>query len=267
MTTPEGRRRLTENLLRVVAHLVDLERRPEGGSSWRSSRSRSASSRRPPRPWPTSSARSTPLRAQRLAGLTGLPASEVAGLVRRHLGVVFDICHKSVEFEDITASLADALRRRHSHLQAAGRRGPVGPEVHARRCSALEAFADSIYLSQTTEGRAGETARYLTLGEAIAAWRRDPSGGASGVRTSTCRCSSTTSGSSARRESGIGLRCACMRGTLVGPPRDRDLHLGRAADHLKTGDITDYVSRELEWFRDELGRRSVKVVRSNKMSV
>jgi hypothetical protein len=98
------------------------------------------------------------------------------GLVRRHLGVVFDICHQSVEFEDI----ADSLHLLYDagvpifKLQAAA--ALWVPEVTAASVAALEKFTDTIYLSQTTESRDGELTRYLNLADAIAAWNRDPAG-------------------------------------------------------------------------------------------
>ena len=104
---------------------------PAGGSSWRWSPSRSASSRPPTRRCATSrstSGRRTGLR--RLVRLTGLPASEVAGLVRRHLGVVFDICHQSVQFEDIAASLRLLRDCRRADLQVPGGSGALGAGGH-----------------------------------------------------------------------------------------------------------------------------------------
>jgi len=97
---------LTENLLRVVAHLVELEQRT----------ARRVKLALEPEPYCILETTEETVRyfqdriwsaegTRQLTHLTGLPASEVAGLARRHLGVVFDICHQSVQFEDIAASL------------------------------------------------------------------------------------------------------------------------------------------------------------------
>ena len=112
----------------------------------------------------------------RLVRLTGLPASEVVGLVRRHLGVVFDICHQSVQFEDIAASLRllrDSGVPIFKFQAAAALRVP---EVTAEAIDALAPFTDTIYLSQTTESRDGTLTRRLNLSDAIDAWRADPTG-------------------------------------------------------------------------------------------
>ena len=61
--------------------------------------------------------------AARLAELAGIPISHGASCaLRRHLGIVFDICHQAVEYEDIADVAAEAGRRRHPDLQAAGSR-------------------------------------------------------------------------------------------------------------------------------------------------
>src|SRR5262245_22623811 len=47
----------------------------------------------------------TGVAASRLAKLASIPISEAHGALRRHLGVVFDIGHQAVGYENITASL------------------------------------------------------------------------------------------------------------------------------------------------------------------
>lgn len=105
VTTDEDVALFTEGLLRVVAHLVDVERR--------TGRVKLALEPEPFRFLETADETVRYFQehiysaegSARLARLTGLPPSEVSGLVRRHLGIVFDICHQSVDFEDIAVSL------------------------------------------------------------------------------------------------------------------------------------------------------------------
>jgi hypothetical protein len=97
---------ITTNLLRVVAHLIGLEERsgrrvklalePEPFCLLETTEETIEYFRR--HVW-------SPKGIQTLCGLTGLPVSEAVGRVRRHLGVVFDICHQSVAFEHIPTSL------------------------------------------------------------------------------------------------------------------------------------------------------------------
>ncbi len=254
------RRRLVDNVLRVVAHLVALEARtgrrvklalePEPACVLETTEETIA--------WFQQEAWSPESRAT-LTGLTGLPDSEVIGLLRRHLGIVFDICHQSVQFEDIGRSLRD--------LRAAG--VPVFklqaaaalrvPEVTAEAVEALEAFTDTIYLSQTTERRDGALTRYLHLADAIAAWRAEGAGGSGGVREW-------------RTHFHVPIFIDDLDG--LGTTRDGivaalEVHAEQAvSDHLeietytwdvlperfKDGDIDDYVSRELGWITDQLAR-------------
>lgn len=255
VTSPEDLDRLTESVIRVVAHLVALEERtgrrvklalePEPACiletteetiAWFREHAWSAHSRR------------------LLAELTGLPDSEVIGLVRRHLGIVFDICHQSVQFEDIGQSLR--------HLRAAG--VPVFklqaaaalrvPQVTPEAVEKLEAFTDTIYLSQTTERRDGRLTRFLHLADAIAAWRADPSGADREWRTHfhVPVFIDDLDGLSTTRD-GI---TAALRVHAEVPVSDHleietytwDVLPGR----FKDGDIDDYVSRELDWVTREL---------------
>ncbi|MCU1656665.1 MAG: hypothetical protein JWO57_1321, partial [Pseudonocardiales bacterium] len=99
--------RFTTNVLRVCAHLVGLERRT----------GRRVKLALEPEPFCylhtiqgtveyfTSQLYSGDA-ARLLSRLAGIPLSEAHGALRRHLGIVFDICHQAVEFDDIPSSLA-----------------------------------------------------------------------------------------------------------------------------------------------------------------
>src|SRR5262249_13253478 len=101
---------------------------------------------------------------------------EVAGLVRRHLGVVFDICHQSVQYEDIAESLrllSDSGVPIFKLQAASALRVPrVTPEV----VNGLKPFTETIYLSQTTESCNGTPVRMLNLNDANDAWTANPTG-------------------------------------------------------------------------------------------
>jgi hypothetical protein len=165
----------TLNVLRVVANLVDIERRtgcrvklaiePEPYCFLATTEETVAY---------FNDRLFTGAAAATLAGLSGMALSEAHGALRRHLGVVFDICHQAVEFEDIPTSLA--------LLAAAGI--PVFklqeaaalwiPDVNADTVAELERYADTIYLTQTTQQRGDEITRFLNIEDAVKAWRDDP---------------------------------------------------------------------------------------------
>ncbi|MEU6602559.1 metabolite traffic protein EboE [Streptomyces flaveolus] len=244
----------THNVLRVVAHLTDVERRT----------GRRIKLAIEPEPFcyletTEETARYFEERlysraaAGTLAALAGIQLSEAHGALRRHLGVVFDICHQAVEFEDIP----EALRR----LAAAG--VPVFklqaaaalwvPEVTDEIVRELERFTDTIYLSQTSELRDGKIVRHLNLSDAIARWRQEPGG---------------------RREWRTHFHVPVFLDDL-GPFRTTRFAIEQALDahlaepqsthleietytwdvlpaRLKSGGIDDYVVRELEWVRNRL---------------
>ena len=251
---PDYVARFTHNLLRVVAHLVDLERRTGAGSSWRSNPSRSATSRRPTRPSATS--RSTCTRRPRRGSSRpspGSPSRRSTACVRRHLGVVFDIGHQSVGFEDIPASLELLVAAGIPIFKLQEAAALWVPEVTEEAVRELERFTDTIYLSQTTERRDGEVIRYLNLGDALEAWRASP-GGAREWRTHFhVPVFLDEIGAFRTTRSGIEDALRMHAETPLSDHLEIETYTWDVLPaHLKTGDIDEYVSREIEWVRDQL---------------
>jgi hypothetical protein len=177
--------------------------------------------------------------ARELAGLAALPISEATAALRRHIGVVFDIGHQAVEFEDPVPALQKLIDAGipvfKLQLAAALRL----PTVTAADVERLRRFAGTIYLTQTVERRDGAVRRCLRrLGGRSRATRvanplprtdlppRPRGGGDDSVRNRGCIGSTRSS-------------------TAVTPPRGRDIHVGRAPD------------RAQEW-----GHRRVRVARA-----
>jgi hypothetical protein len=245
---------LTENLFRVVAHLVQLERRT----------GRRVKLALEPEPYCFLETTEETVRyfqervysasgTARLARLTGLAASEVQGLIRRHLGVVFDICHQSVEFEDIAASLRllYAAGVPIFKLQAAA--ALWVPEVNDRTVQALTAFTDTIYLSQTTELRDGQLTRFLNLSDAITAWQADPTGAREWRTHFHVPVFLDDLGEFRTTRPGIEAALAVHALTPLSDHLEIETYTWDVLpDRFKTGDITDYVTRELQWLRDTL---------------
>jgi hypothetical protein len=228
---------ITSNVLRVVAHLVDLERRT---GRW-------IKLALEPEPFCFLETTEETVRYFQEHVWPASPAS----LVRRHLGVVFDICHQSVQFEDIGAS----LRLLHDSgvpifkLQAAA--ALRVPHVSEAAVEALTAFTGSIYLSQTTELRDGRLTRWLNLADAIAAWRADPTGDREWrthfhvpIFLDDLGPFGTTRSSI---EAALAVRPLCDHVEIETYTWDV------LPAHLKAGDITASVVRELTWLRDALG--------------
>ena len=163
-----------------------------------------------------------------LARISGEPLSRVEDLLRRHLGVVFDICHQSVGFEDIRGSLESLVAAGVPILKLQAASALRVPDVTPEVVAELEAFTDTIYLSQTTERRDGRDVHHLHLADAIADYRRDPAGSREWRTHFHLPVFLDDLGSFGTTRSGIEDAHAPARGdSPVGAPRDRDLHLGR----------------------------------------
>jgi hypothetical protein len=191
--------------------------------------------------------------ARRLAKLAGIPIDTAIGALRRHLGVVFDIGHQSVGFEDIPVSLQKLVDAGIPIVKLQEAAAMNIPDVTKEKVEALRRFAKTVYLSQTVEKKNGRLTHFLNLEDAFAAWTAD----------------------SGRRDWRTHFHVPIFLddlGPLLGTTRfalEQALSMHRATplsrqleietytwdvlpDHLKTGDIVDYVCREIEWVRGQL---------------
>jgi hypothetical protein len=190
--------------------------------------------------------------AAALAKLAGIPISEAHVALRRHVGVVFDICHQAVVFENISESLqrlVDAGIPIFKLQEAAAMRVP---EVTQKIVDTLARYARTIYLTQTVEKKDGKFTRFLNLEDAFEAWRRDP--GPREWRTHfhvPVFLDSLGEFGTTRFAIEDALRFHKAN------PLSRQLEIETYTwdvlpEHLKTGDIVDYVTREIEWVRGQL---------------
>ena len=187
-----------------------------------------------------------------LAAQTGLSNADAAAALRKHLGMVFDICHQAVEYEDIGAclqSLADADIPVFKLQEAAA---VMVPEVTQDTVDALKAYADSVYLTQTVERKDGRITRFLNLEDAFEAWETDP--GPREWRTHFhVPVFLEDLGDFKTTRFAIEDALAFHKKNKLSPQLEIETYTWDVLpDHLKTGDIVDYVTRELEWVKSEL---------------
>jgi sugar phosphate isomerase/epimerase len=113
-----------------------------------------------------------PTGAPFLAGRLGVTVDAARDLLLRHIRVCFDCCHFAVEYEDP----AEALDRLAAAGISIGRVQlssaldvtlPADRRLRAATVERLRAFADSTYLHQVVERRAGALRRYPDLGPAL----------------------------------------------------------------------------------------------------
>ncbi|WP_375414598.1 metabolite traffic protein EboE [uncultured Bradyrhizobium sp.] len=114
------------------------------------------------------------LRPKTVGGLMTAMDIDRAGaelLVRRHLGICYDVCHGAVEYEDPVAAL-ERLRNAgisvpKIQLSAAIRL----PSMTGDLVDPVMRFNDGVYLHQTVVRGAGGLTRYADLPDAVAAFR------------------------------------------------------------------------------------------------
>ena len=243
----------TTNLLRVVAHLIELEAQtgrrvklalePEPACFLETTDETVA--------YFTDLIYSTAGVAE-LARIASVPLSEAEGLLRRHLGVVFDIGHQSVGFEDIPASLQKLVDAGIPIFKLQEAAALWVEELTLDLVPQLRAFTDTIYLSQTTVRRDGEVTKYLNLGEALDAFESDPR--PAEIRTHFhVPVFLEELGPFRTTRFAVQDALRMHRETPLSDHLEIETYTWDVLPaHLKTGDITDYVSRELEFVRDEL---------------
>ena len=195
--------------------------------------------------------------AETLSRLAQIPRSEAIGALRRHVGIVYDICHQAVQFEDISASLqslCDAQVPVFKLQEAAAVQIPV---VDQGAVDALQRFAKSIYLTQTVERVDGRLNAYLNLEDAFAAWSRRPSNEQPGAREWRVHFHVPVflEDLGPFRTTRFAIEDALAFHKRQ--PISRQLEIETYTwdvlpEHLKTGDIVDYVCREIEWVKGQL---------------
>jgi len=190
--------------------------------------------------------------ATALAKLAGIPVSEAHVALRRHVGVVFDICHQAVAYENIGESLqklVDAGIPIFKLQEAAAMRVP---EVTQKIVDTLARYAKTIYLTQTVEKKDGKLTRFLNLEDAFKAWETNP-----GPREWRTHFHVPVFLDSLGE---LGTTRFAIEDALrfhKANPLSRQLEIETYTwdvlpEHLKTGDIVDYVTREIEWVRGQL---------------
>ena len=189
-----------------------------------------------------------------LASELELTADRAAEVLMRHVGTVYDICHQAVEFEDISASLQSLVDNKVPVFKLQEAAAVRIPTVDAAAVQALREYADSVYLTQTIQKRDGALTRFLNLEDAFADYEADPSGHREwrihfhvpvfleslGEHFKTTRFAI---------EEALAFH---KRNPLSAQLEIETYTWDVLPEHLKTGDIVDYVVMELEWVKSQL---------------
>jgi hypothetical protein len=190
--------------------------------------------------------------ATKLARLAGIPISEAHAALRRHLGTVFDICHQAVEMENISESLQKLVDAGIPIFKLQEAAAVYMPQVDQKVVDALQKYADTIYLTQTKEKKEGRYHMYLNLEDAFAAWKKEQS--AREWRTHI-HVPVFLDDLGPFRTTRFAIEDALK--FHKANPVSRQLEIETYTwdvlpASLKTGNIVDYVCKELEWVSGQL---------------
>jgi hypothetical protein len=253
VTGPDVVDSYTEHVLRVAAHLVQLEAR--------TGRTVTLAIEPEPHCFLETTDETvayftghlyTGAAAGRLAKLAAIPISEAHVALRRHIGIVFDIGHQAVGFEHIPTSLQKLVDASVPIFKLQEVAAMHIPDVTQDAVEALAQYARTVYLTQTVEKKNGRITKFLNVEDAFVAWKTDP-----GPREWRIHFHVPVflEDLGAFRTTRFALEEALRFHKAT--PLSRQLEIETYTwdvlpDHLKTGDIVDYVCREIEWVKGEL---------------
>jgi hypothetical protein len=190
--------------------------------------------------------------AQRLATLAGINEADAAQAMRDYTGVVFDIGHQSVGYEDIPVSLQKLVDAGVQIVKLQEAASMSMPEVTAQTLDALEPYVKTVYLSQTCQHKDGQTTWFLNLEDAFEDFRQNP--GPREWRTHF-HVPVFLDDLGAFRTTRFALEQALAfhKKTPLSPHLEIETYTWDVLPaHLKTGNIVDYVCRELDWVKGQV---------------
>jgi hypothetical protein len=243
----------TNNVLRVVAHLIALEART----------GRTVQLALEPEPYCFLETTAETIdyftkhlysgrAVQTLAKLAGIPIAQANAALRRHLGIVYDICHQAVEYEDIGNSLQQLVDAGVPVFKLQEAAALHMPEVTQPVVDTLKRYARTIYLTQTIEKKDGKLTKYLNVDDAIAAFEKNP--GPREWRTHIhVPVFLDDLGQFRTTRFAIADALRFHRQKPLSHHLEVETYTwDMLPDSLKSSDIVDNICRELEWVRAQL---------------
>ena len=187
-----------------------------------------------------------------LANIAQIALSEAEGAIKRYLGIVFDIGHQSVGFEDIPQSLEKLVNAGIPIFKLQEAAALWVESLSLDIIPELRRFTDTIYLSQTSLKTAEGIVKYLNLGEALDAYEANPV--PTEMRTHFhVPVFLEEIGPFKTTRFAVQQALAMHRKQPLSDHLEIETYTWDVLPaELKTGDIVDYVSRELEFVMKEL---------------
>jgi hypothetical protein len=189
---------------------------------------------------------------EKLAKLAHIPISEANEALRRHLGIVYDICHQAVEYENISESLQKLVDAGIPVFKLQEAAALHIPEVTQPVVDTLKRYAKTIYLTQTLEKKDGKITKFLNVDDAISAFEKNP--GPREWRTHIhVPVFLDDLGQFRTTRFAIEDALRFHKSKPLSPHLEVETYTwDMLPESLKSGDIVDYICRELEWVRGQL---------------
>ena len=189
---------------------------------------------------------------EKLAKLAHIPISEANEALRRHLGIVYDICHQAVEYENISESLQKLVDAGIPVFKLQEAAALHIPEVTQPVVDTLKRYAKTIYLTQTLERKDGKITKFLNVDDAISAFEKNP--GPREWRTHIhVPVFLDDLGQFRTTRFAIEDALRFHKSKPLSPHLEVETYTwDMLPNSLKSGDIVDYICRELEWVRGQL---------------
>jgi len=191
--------------------------------------------------------------AKKLAKQAGLTEADAHQAMRDYTGIVFDIGHQSVGYEDIPASLRKLVAAGVPIVKLQEAASMRIPEVTQQTVDALQSFAKTIYLSQTCQQKDGQMTWFLNLEDAFEAFQKDPGPREWRTHFHVPVFLTDLGGAFGTTRFALEEALAVHKQTPLSTHLEIETYTWDVLPaHLKTGDIVDYVTRELEWVKGQL---------------
>jgi hypothetical protein len=191
--------------------------------------------------------------AKKLAKKTGLNEADANKAMREYTGVVFDIGHQSVGYEDIPVSLQKLVDNGVQIVKLQEAASMYIPDVQQKTVDALQTFAKTIYLSQTCQNKDGKKTWFLNLEDAFEAFQKDPGPREWRTHFHVPVFLNDLGGAFGTTRFALEQALAFHKKTPLSTHLEIETYTWDVLpDHLKTGDIVEYVTRELDWVKGQL---------------
>jgi len=187
-----------------------------------------------------------------LCGITGVGRSEAEILLRRHLGICYDVCHGSVEYEDTVAALdrllAAGIAIPKIQLSAAMR----VPAMTKDLINSVMRYNDGVYLHQSIVRRDDNLSRHVDLPDAVTAFGVGQADGEWRIHCHVPVFLADLGEISSTRSDLVATLAALRRRTRSSHLEVETYTWDVLPDNVRTGSKSADIAREIAFCRQEL---------------